>query len=181
MSLVVALHASADHYGLAADTRIVTHIVHMARTAPKTFTSGDWFGGWSGTMAVGQALIRELGDLGSTRDTAEAALLGAWARVLATHGLRPSDQSPFIDVDELLVGPPGIVRLSANSALVWSEGVGVTGCADEYVTGWLDRDDGEAPIADRLHRVMAAAAARYPGVGAPFDVHTIDRDHAPIC
>ncbi len=173
MSLVIALHESADRYALAADTRVSTHIVHIARTASKVFQRGDWYGGWCGTTAVAQAFVRALGELGDTRESVEAALIAAWTTTMASHGQRPADGSPFVDVDLLLVGPPGIARFAAHGSLTWEEGLGVIGCADEYVTGWFDREPEAAeamPMADRLRDVMEAAAHRYPGVGAPFDV-----------
>ena len=64
MSVAVAVYLSPTEYGIAADSRVLTHIAGMVgHTTRKTFQRGDWLGAWAGTLSDAQAVLRALGDV----------------------------------------------------------------------------------------------------------------------
>lgn len=170
MSLAVAIWESPSRYALAADSLITSHLAApVVAHASKTFRRGRWLGAWAGTLVAAQAFTRALGEIAD--DDVDAALWHAWEATLAICPPASSDRWRSTDTDVLLVGPPGIVRLSATGGITRHTPYGVIGCADEYVHGWVDAQAGVIDVAD-AERVVLDARVRYPGVGGP--VHLIE-------
>lgn len=166
MSLAVAIWESPSRYALAADSLITSHLgAPVVAHESKTFSRGRWFGAWAGTLVAAQAFTRALGDFED--DDVDAALWRAWEATLAICPPASSDRWRSTDTDVLLVGPPGIVRLSATGGITRHASYGVIGCADEYVHGWMDARGGL--LVEDVKRVVQAACLRYPGVGGPIE------------
>jgi hypothetical protein len=171
MSLAIAVHKSAGIYGIAADTRFVAGIGGMHVSGSKVFRRGAWAGGFIGSLPDAQAFLRALGDIGETVEEAEAALFAAWETATTKRGTKSAAGDPWIDVDVLLVGPPGIVRLSAFGSTTRHVGRHAIGCAADYASGYLDHaaHDGEAVDLAAACFAIHAAAVHFPGVGGPVD------------
>ena len=173
MSLAVAIWTGPVDYAIGADTRVTSHLASRHQSACKVSRRGAWLAAWTGDLAHAQAFQRAMGEAPAAddRDTVERWALKARASAMETTSIRPSDSSPYLDVDLLFVGPSGAFRLAAHGGILWAAGfpaVAVAGCADEYVLGWLDN----APRVglDSIEPAILAAAARYPGVGGPVDI-----------
>lgn len=169
MSLAVAIWESPTRYTLAADSRVSTHIASVGLRDRKLFRVGDdWFGAWAGTMVSAQRFMRALRE-----PVDDDAIRGAWEAAVSTCPPPEANCWRSMDVDVLLVGPPGVVRVSATGAILRpvprESGtiLGIIGCADEYVMGWMDCL--EAVDRHAARRVIRAACEHYPGVGAPVE------------
>jgi ATP-dependent protease HslVU (ClpYQ) peptidase subunit len=172
VSLAIALH-QPGRYAIAADTRLVRGPADMHTAGPKTFRRGPWLGAWCGSLPDAQTFLRALTDVhGDTFEDGEGALFAAWDAAATKRGTKSSGGDPWLDLDLLLVGPPGILRLSGFGSVTREPGVAAIGCGDGYALGWLDR--GGTPTAHDITRAIEAAARRYPGIGGPVDVLTSD-------
>lgn len=137
------------------------------------FRAGDWLGAWTGTVVAAQRFVREFRP--DDHSSIESAALAAWEATLPACPAPVADNWRSIDVDVLLVGPSGVVRLNSMGSIhrlpKREDGtiLGVIGCADEYVTGWMDYDrDGPIGRTD-AEDAIRAACRRYPGVGLPVE------------
>lgn len=171
MSLAVAVRLDASTYAIGADGRVVSHVCSPHYTHQKTFRHGVWLGAWAGDVAAAQALLRALAARDGT--DIEADLVATWTALLDTHGLRSGEgHGRHLDLDVLLVGPEGMRILRAYGAVLTpTRPYAAIGCADEYVTGWLDHLAAVAEVRiEDIGPALEAAARAYPGVGGPCSV-----------